>query len=99
MASTLRYDTDAMREAANRLVSISNDMVSCKSDLNTSINKLVANYWQSDAGAAFQETYSSDWGTNVDKYVAVMRELAKMLRNAANEYDQVTRFANQISFI
>lgn len=97
MASTLRYDTDYMRTSATKLDSTATQMLQVKSRLNTSINSLVANYWKSDAGDAFKETYSSDWGNNVDKYVAVLREMAKMLRRAANEYDAVTRTANRVT--
>lgn len=97
MASTLRYDTEVMRSQATRYQQTATKMREIKADLNRSIDTLVADFWQSEAGDAFKETYSSDWGENVDKYVAVLEEFAKMLREAAEEYDQVTRTAQRIS--
>lgn len=96
MASKLRYDTEKMRSSAKKYESIADKMVSVKNDINSQVKKLVANDWRSDAGDAFSEMYSADWGKNVDKYVAVLRELAKMLEKAAREYDEVTKLAKQI---
>jgi WXG100 family type VII secretion target len=97
MASILRYDTQVMRTQADKFEKTAAKMAQVKKDLNTSIDKLVSEYWQSDAGTAFENTYSSDWGNNVDQYIAVMNEFAKMLRKAASEYDEVTKVAEKVS--
>lgn len=98
MASKLRYDTDAMRTAANKYEAQADKMLTVKNGLNKSIDTLVSEHWRSDAGKAFEQTYSADWGQNVDKYVAVLMELAKMLRKVASEYDAVTRVAERIRY-
>ena len=98
MASKLRYDTNAMREAASKYEAQANKMLEVRNDLNESIDTLVSVYWRSNAGKAFEQTYSADWGQNVNKYVAVLKELAKMLRKVASEYDAVTRVAERIRY-
>lgn len=98
MASKLRYDTEAMRTAATKYEGQASAMLKIKEDLNDSIKNLVTEQWRSKAGAAFEETYSADWGQNVDKYVSVLNELAEMLRTSANQYDAVTRVAERIRF-
>lgn len=96
MASKLQYDTEQMRNSAQEYEKIAQKMVDVKNNINTQVRSLVSNDWLSDAGKAFSDMYSEDWGKNVDKYVAVLNEFAKMLRKAASEYDEVTRLANQI---
>lgn len=96
MASKLQYDTEKMRTTAKAYKKYADGMEKTKNDLNDQIRKLIGEHWRSDAGEAFSEMYSADWGKNVDKYVAVLRELAKMLEKAAREYDEVTKLAKQI---
>lgn len=96
MASQLRYDTEKMRNSARKYESIANEMISVKNEINTQVKSLISNDWLSNAGIAFSEMYSSDWGNNVDKYVAVLQEFATMLRNAAKKYDEVTKLAERI---
>lgn len=98
MASKLRYDTAAIRSAAGGYVALANEMERIKNRLNKSIDELVMQNWRSAAGRAFEETYSADWSQNVDKYIAVLNEFAKMLRKVAVEYDAVTRVAERIRF-
>lgn len=98
MASKLRYDTAAIRSAAGAYAAQADAMEGIKKKLNESIDELVTQNWRSAAGRAFEETYSADWSQNVDKYIAVLNEFAKMLRKVAEEYDAVTRVAERIRF-
>jgi hypothetical protein len=40
--------------------------------------------------------YEDGWADNVDKYVAVLNEMARQLDAAANEYDKVTAKLKEI---
>jgi WXG100 family type VII secretion target len=92
----LKYDTETMRITATNYRTIATTMSSLQKTLKKQIADLKAVYWKSDAGTAFQDMYEDGWADNVDKYVAVLNEMARQLDAAANEYDKVTAKLKEI---
>lgn len=86
----LKYDTEAMRTTANNYRKIATTMSELQNKLKRQIGDLKDVYWKSDAGTAFQDMYEDGWADNVNKYMAVLNEMAEQLDAAANEYDKVT---------
>lgn len=86
----LKYDTDAMRESAEKYKDIADDLEEVKEVLKGQITDLKEVYWKTDAGEAFMNMYEDTWAKNVDKYIAVLREMSGLLNRAARDYDSVT---------
>lgn len=86
----LKYDTEMMRTTAQNFNDIADRMTTLKESLAKQIDDLKSVYWKSDAGSAFQDMYKDGWASNVDKYVAVLNEMASQLQQAASEYDKIT---------
>lgn len=86
----LKYNTSDLRDSAAKYRDIADEMKSVKTDLKKQISDLKDVYWKSEAGEEFMNLYEDSWATNVDKYVAVLREMASILEKAANDYDDVT---------
>lgn len=86
----LKYDTEELRNSAKRYRETAQKLTLLKDELKKSISDLKNLYWKSDAGTAFQELYEETWATNVEKYAAVMNEMAGQLEKAAADYDEVT---------
>lgn len=92
----LKYDTGTMRETASKYREIARTMTKLQNTLKKQIADLKSVYWKSDAGDAFQKMYEGNWADNVNKYVAVLDEMANQLDTAANEYDKITVELKQI---
>jgi len=86
----LKYDTLTMRETAHKYREIAINLRDLQISLQKHIHDLKNTYWKSDAGAAFQSMYDDDCVKNLDKYVAVLDEMAGQLDKAARDYDSVT---------
>lgn len=95
----LKYDTEMMRTVAGEYRDIAKTMNTLEKSLKKQISDLKGIYWKSDAGDAFQEAYEDGWANNVDKYVAVLNEMASQLDKAAGDYDSVTKKLNRIDGI
>lgn len=92
----LKYDTETMKNTANKYRDIANTMTDLQKILKNQIADLKNIYWKSDAGTAFQEMYENGWADNVDKYVAILNEMAKQLDAAYIKYDLVTAKLKEI---
>lgn len=92
----LQYNTEIMRQSAKGYVDIAKKLGNIKTDLEKQIEDLKAVYWKSDAGEAFMDMYEDSWAVNVEKYIAVLEEMAKLLERAAADYDSVTVKLKQI---
>lgn len=86
----MKYDTEEMRNSAKRYRETAEKLITVKNELKQHITDLKNTHWKSDAGTAFQEMYEDTWATNVDKYAAVMNEMAGQLEHAASDYDSIT---------
>lgn len=95
----LKYDTEMMRTTASNYRKIIKTMSDLKDQLKEQISDLKSIYWRSEAGNAFQDMYEDGWANNVDKYVAVLDEMAMQLDKAAEEYDTVTAKLKEIEGI
>ena len=92
----LRYDTETMRTTAAKYRNIATTMSGLQNTLKKQIEDLKSVYWKSDAGTAFQAMYENGWADNVNKYMAILNEMARQLDIAANEYDKVTAKIKEI---
>lgn len=95
----LKYDTETMRAAATSYRDIASRMSLLEKSLKGQIADLKGVYWKSDAGTSFQNMYEDGWAKNVDKYAAVLDEMAGQLEKAANEYDKITAKLRRIDGI
>jgi WXG100 family type VII secretion target len=95
----LKYDTGMMRETASNYRKIAGTMTDLEKSLKNQIADLKNVFWKSDAGTAFQNMYEDGWANNVDKYVAVLNEMAGQLEIAANEYDKISAKLREIEGI
>lgn len=87
----LKYNTEDMRGSAEKYREIADELENVKKDLKKQIEDLKAVYWRSEAGNAFMKMYQDTWAVNVEKYIAVLREMARILDRAAGDYDSVTQ--------
>ena len=92
----LKYDTEEMRKTAGKYREIAKDLNKVKEDLKKQISDLEAVDWRSDAGKAFMDMYEDSWATNVEKYIAVLKEMARLLERAAVDYEGINRYLRQI---
>ncbi len=76
--------------AAQNYREVSEKLESLRKELKNKIEDLKNTDWRSDAGRAFMEIYEDNWSSNVEKYAAVLKEMAGQLERAASEYDSVT---------
>lgn len=95
----LKYDTEIMRTTAKNYRQIAITMSELQKKLKQQIGDLKNIYWKSDAGTAFQNMYEEGWADNVNKYMAVLNEMAEQLDVAADEYDKVTEKIKEIAGI
>ena len=94
----LAFDTEEIRGTAKTFRETGDDMMSLRKELSAKISNLKDVNWKSDGGKAFQEMYEDDWCKNVDKYVAMLKEMAGMLDSAAADYDALAEKANGLVF-
>ena len=85
----LRYDTEDIKATAQLFENTGKDMLDLKSKLSSQIAALKDTYWVSSGGEAFQEAYEDNWGDNIVKYVDVLNEMARLLKDAAGEYERL----------
>lgn len=90
----LKFDTNSLKTAAENYRTTASDMKTLRKTLKTDIADLKSKFWRSNAGDAFQDMYEDNWAENVDKYVAVMEELARLLDKAAADYEQIATKAD-----
>ena len=95
----LKYDTEELRNSAKRYRETAEKLTQVKKELKKSISDLKNVYWKSTAGTAFQDMYEETWAVNVEKYAAVMKEMAGQLDKAAADYDDVTNKLKNIDGI
>lgn len=86
MKHDLRYDTEAISKAITEYRDIATEMDTLKKELSTLFVQLKDEDWKSKAGEAFSEKYEEDWAANVDKYTAVVNELANILEHVNTNY-------------
>lgn len=86
MGYDLRYDTDAITKVINEYRTIATDMDKLKKDLSNLFVQLKDEDWKSKAGEAFSNKYEENWAENVDKYIAVVNELANILEHVNDNY-------------
>lgn len=89
MASDLKFDVDAFSTAINEYNSVSEELMKIKCDLETQLQNLKDGYWKTQAGEAFLNQYNQGWADNVQKYILVLQELAKLLKRAQSDYSQL----------
>lgn len=87
----LKFNTEELRASAHIYRQIGDELKSVKTSLKDQIADLKNVYWKSGAGDAFLELYEDSWAVNVDKYIAVLREMANILDRVATDYDSVTQ--------
>ena len=92
----LKFDTATIKDAAKKYRKTAEGMEKVREALKRDIEHLKSKYWKSNAGDEFQTLYEDSWARNVDKYVAVMKELASILDNAADDYEQLAEEANRL---
>lgn len=92
----LKFDTGALKTAAKNYRTTASNMATLRKKLQTDIGDLKSKYWKSKAGDAFQDMYEENWADNVDKYVAVMEELARLLDKASMDYEQLASKADKL---
>lgn len=89
MASDLKFDVDAFSTAINEYNSVAEELMKIKCDLETHLQRLKDEYWQTQAGQAFLDKYNQGWADNVKKYILVLQELANLLKRAQSDYAQL----------
>lgn len=92
----LKYDTDTMRRTARRYKEKAVELQKVKDDLKKMISSLKEEDWKSDAGDAFMKMYDDSWASNVEKYIAVLNEMADLLERAAGDYESINQYLRQI---
>lgn len=86
MGYDLRYDTEAIGKAISEYKDIATNMDELKTELSKLFESLKNDDWKSKAGEAFANKYEDNWAANVDKYIAVVNELADILEYVNNNY-------------
>ena len=86
MGYDLRYDTEAINKAITDYREIATDMDNLKTELSKLFVQLKDEDWKSKAGEAFSNKYEENWAANVDKYIAVVNELANILEYVNTNY-------------
>ncbi len=92
----LKFNTEDMRNSAQQYRSIAEELANVKKTLKQQISDLKDIYWKSEAGEEFMNLYEDTWAVNVDKYVAVLEEMADILDRAAKDYDSITGKISEI---
>lgn len=95
----MKYDTEAMRNSAQSYRDTAKKLKTVKEELKQHITDLKNEHWRTSAGEAFLNLYEDSWATNIDKYSAVMEEMAVQLDSAADKYDTVTDKLKEIEGI
>lgn len=95
----LKYDTTNMRISAAKYRQTAHTLLTVKNDLKREISDLKNIHWKTSAGTAFMSMYEDTWAVNVDKYVAVLVEMASLLERAASDYDSVSRKLTELEGI
>ncbi|MBR2190594.1 MAG: WXG100 family type VII secretion target [Eubacterium sp.] len=88
--TSLAYDTEAMRSCANRYGEIAEELDELSKNLDTKLKLLSSSGWTTPAGSAFHKMTDRSWQKNIRKYTNLLRTLKKILKSAANEYDDLT---------
>lgn len=86
MGIDLRYDTEAINTAITDYREIVTEMDELKTELSKLFEQLKDEDWKSKAGEAFSNKYEEGWAANVDKYIAVVNELADILEYVNTNY-------------
>lgn len=86
MGIDLRYDTGAIDTAITDYREIAAEMDEIKTELSRLFEQLKEEDWKSKAGEAFSNKYEESWAENVDKYIAVVNELANILEYVNTNY-------------
>ena len=89
MANKLHYNVEEMRAQANKITQIKTDLKKSKDSLTTNLD-LLRTEWVSDSATKFFSEYDSSWVQYIDKYCAMLEEVARELNWSANQYEQLT---------
>lgn len=85
--TSLAFDTNVMRNCANKYGQIASDLIQMASDLDACLATLEAAGWTTPAGSAFHKMTESDWKQNIEKYSNLLITLKNILNESANKYD------------
>lgn len=94
----LAFNTEELCGTAKVFRENAESMLKLKDDLRAKIQDLKDVNWKSTGGAAFQELYEDNWSKNVEKYGAMLKEMARMLDDAAKDYEALADKASQLIF-
>lgn len=92
----LCYDVFDLREQAEAIKKVAEELTSAKSSLVSNLDALRED-WVSTASTRFFEKIDTDWDTAVDTYVSMLNDLASSLCEAANLYDPLVKEYRYIS--
>ena len=94
----LAFNTEEIRGTAKIFRENAENMLQLKDELRGKIQNLKDVNWKSEGGAAFQELYEDNWSKNVEKYGAMLKEMAGMLDDAAKDYEALADQASRLTF-
>lgn len=86
MADMLKYDTEALRDQADKLDRSAADICDAVRSMSENIGTLKGE-WVGDGATALFNKLDTSWQESILSYVSLLQELASQLRCAANTYD------------
>ena len=87
--TSLAFDTTQMRKYAKEYTNIAQNLENIAKEFNDCLITLKNDGWTTPAGSAFQKMTEENWSENINKYVALLKTLAKILENASSKYDRL----------
>ena len=97
MASSLKFDLDAIKAMRTSIQTSSEELVQYKADILREFEDLTKE-WKTPAGDAFLEKVNFDWIDEVDKYVTILEAVDKLLGEAETQYSKVEAEIELIKF-
>ena len=95
--TSLKFDISKISEMRKKLQDTADDLVSLKTTLLQEIAELKQK-WDTPAGRKFSSEVNTDWGTQVGKYVNIIKAVDQLLAVAESNYQHVENKANSITF-
>lgn len=92
-----KVDTEAISNSIVKYQTEIDNINKIKENLNTCIQKLRDEGWNSKAGDKFMNSFDDNWSKNVDKYLLLIEHLKQNLSEAGMEFSKLESEAQKLT--
>ena len=96
-ARELKFDIDKIKSMSKKLEDTADDLNKTRNDTIQAIGELKTN-WNTTAGKKFFSEVDTDWSSEVDNYIKLIKAVKELLDTASTKYALVEEAIDNIKF-